>query len=186
MIKTGSLSSTDTSYLTWTITIFLKSQMFLIHQYLILPGDLEGEEKHVSCLLTYSRLNLVLTIDILANVTLSEAEKLDNTYKDHSETEATPESVCRQSSWHCLSQVIEKSLHYLDSTEGFTGWVFWLIFSLLYVFLSHFPLTFFFLPPANSSKNDFFDSVTWSKLSSKLPSMAGLAVCGRVWCKHQR
>ena len=63
---------------------------------------------------------LILLLDTIANVTVGEAQPLHDTATEASEVESGAESVCRRSSWHCVSQAVEKSLHYLDNPEGIT------------------------------------------------------------------
>ena len=63
---------------------------------------------------------VILLLDTIANVTIGEPQRLHDKAIEDSEVESRAESVCRRSSWHCVSQAVEKSLHYLDNPEGIT------------------------------------------------------------------
>ena len=63
---------------------------------------------------------LIILLDNIANVTIGEPQPLHDKAIEDSEVESRAESVCRRSSWHCVSHAVEKSLHYLDNPESIT------------------------------------------------------------------
>ena len=63
---------------------------------------------------------LILLLATIANVTIGGPQPLHDPATEATEVESRAESVCRRSSWNCVSQAVEKSLHYLDNHEGIT------------------------------------------------------------------